>query len=112
MSFSDHGTQRDASVIALVCHFLFVSSVYTHIQRQKLLSSARLLSIERRRTSGRLSFASLRFILIADIYKKKEERRKKDSKIFDLEIERKRGEEERESVQCLLFSSLFVHLKE
>jgi hypothetical protein len=70
MSFSDHETQRDASIVAVLCHFLFVSSVYIHT---KTASFARLLSIERRRTSGRLSLASLRFILIE--YKKKRTRK-------------------------------------
>jgi hypothetical protein len=39
MSFSDHETQRDASVVVVVCHFLFVSSVYIHT---KTSSPARL----------------------------------------------------------------------
>jgi hypothetical protein len=37
MSFSDHETQRDASTVIVVCHFLFVSSVYIYTHTQKLL---------------------------------------------------------------------------
>jgi hypothetical protein len=75
-----------------VTFYLFQVYIYIHT---KTSSSARLLSIERRRMSGRLSIASLRFILIEYIYKKKEERKKKDSKIFDLytDSRRKRKEE-------------------
>jgi hypothetical protein len=105
MSFSDHETQRDASIVAVLCHFLFVSSVYIHT---KTASFARLLSIERRRTSGRLSLASLRFILIE--YKKKRTRKY----LIYTEIGEVRGREreaKRKSVQCLSFSSSFVHLR-
>lgn len=122
-SFSHHETQRDVSVVALVCHFLFVSSVYTHADTKTSSAYARLLSIERRATSGRLYLRLFAFHF--DRIKKKE----KNSKIFDLKIDRRRAsgrqrERERECSMCmsvsrsrslsflLSFSSFFVHLTE
>jgi hypothetical protein len=104
MSFSDHETQRDASVIAVVCHFLFVSSVYIH----KKNFFVRTSFINWTKAHVRAAIYSFFAFHFDRIYKKKEEeRKKKDSKIFDLYTDRREGKR-----KCsLLLSSLLLPIR-